>query len=205
MHSLHIHFSFHLYTLSVSPNTSALYVCPVPPDSLLVSALPVVPLFSRKTTHISSKTRQLTPITDTPNSKPRLVYPNRVTWSVPLVSISIAPSVPLARVSSVNTTVQHYLGRDPYPHPRTIYPSPPRSLYLLAFLILTLLLSSPLNLTRPLILTPTPTLILTFLSPLMITLSLSLLLPMLTLRLSHPVKRCLSPHPPVGSKGVHNF
>ncbi len=92
--------------------------------SLLVSVLPVVPLLSRKARRISFKTRQLTPFTDIPNSKPRLAHPHRVTWSVPLVSMSIAPSFPLARVSHVNTTLQHRLRRDPYPHPRTISPSP---------------------------------------------------------------------------------
>ena len=68
-----------------------------------------------------------------------------------------------------------------------------RSLSLLAFLILTLLLSLHLNLTRPLIMTPTLTLIPTFLLPLMIMRNLSLLLLMLILRLFHPFKRCLSP------------
>jgi hypothetical protein len=65
--------------LSVSPVTTAVHVCLAPPASLLVSALPVVPPLSRKTRSISPKTRQLTPLTDIPNSKPRLGYPHRVT------------------------------------------------------------------------------------------------------------------------------
>jgi hypothetical protein len=102
----------------------ACHDCLAPPASLLVSALPVEPLLSRKTRRISSKTRRLTPLTDTPNSKPRLAYPHRVTWSIPLVSRSIAPSFPLTRVSHVNTTLQYRLRRDPYSHPRTISLSP---------------------------------------------------------------------------------
>jgi hypothetical protein len=63
--------------LSFSPVTTALFVLPpLLAASLLVSALHVVPLLSRKTRRISSKTRQLTPLTDTPNSKPRLAYPH---------------------------------------------------------------------------------------------------------------------------------
>jgi hypothetical protein len=67
----------------------------------------------------------------------------------------------------------------------------PRSLYILDFLSLTLLLSSPLNLTLPLILTPTLTLTLAFLSSWMIPLSLCPLLTMSILLLSFPVNRCL--------------
>jgi hypothetical protein len=79
----------------------------------------------------------------------------------------------------------------PSPHPLLHL----RSLYLLDFPTLTLLLSSPLNLTLPLILTATLTLILTFLSPQMIPLSLCPLLTMLILRLSFPVNRRLLPLP----------
>ncbi len=71
----------------------------------------------------------------------------------------------------------------------------PRSLYLLAFFILTLLLSLHLTPTLTLIVTPTLILTPTFLSPLMITGNLSLVLLMLILRLSHPFKRCHSPRP----------
>jgi len=58
--------------LSVLPDMNALHVCLTPPDRPIVSALAVVPLLARKT-------KQLTPFTDTPNSKPRLAPPNRVT------------------------------------------------------------------------------------------------------------------------------
>jgi hypothetical protein len=73
----------------------------------------------------------------------------------------------------------------PSPHPLLH----PRSLYLLAFPTLTLLLSSTL------ILTPTLTLILTFLSPVTIPLGLCPLRTMSIPRLSFPVNRRLLPLP----------
>ena len=76
--------------LSVLPVKPTLHVCPAQ-TVCSVSSLPVLSLLSRKTRRIYPKTRQLTPLTDTPNSKPRIVTPNRVTWSVPLVSLSVAP------------------------------------------------------------------------------------------------------------------
>jgi hypothetical protein len=89
--------------LSVLPVPPALHVCPAQ-TVCSVSSLLVLSLLSRKT---RPKTRQLTPLTDTPNSKPRIVTPNRVTWSVSLVSLSVAPSFPLARLSPVNASLQH--------------------------------------------------------------------------------------------------
>jgi hypothetical protein len=40
---------------------------------------------------------------------------------VPLVSLSVAPSFPRARVAQVNTIMPHRLRLDPYPHPRTAH------------------------------------------------------------------------------------
>jgi hypothetical protein len=102
--------------LSVLPVTPALPICPAQ-TGCRVSSVPVLSPLSRKTRHRSPKTRQLTSLTDTPNSKPLIVTPNRVTWSVPLVSLSVAPSFPLARVFQVNAFLQHRLRRDPYPKP----------------------------------------------------------------------------------------